>query len=389
MTRQINSADFGSGTGGTSISLATNDRGETVIGDFVLGYQHRNLDTAYGSSSSGANFSATLAAVPGDSLWQGLRNTTDTTLSTTPGDFNWVEIELDAGAIPTAYSSIITGSLTVVSAGDLNLTNLLIDGVEPSNTNTFQLIPGTVFQVGARTFTIDEERLVNATAETWVAGDWTDSGSGAFATSIFDPVEHANQWTDLPTDVNIGSTFSVTNMLIPVFYTGTNVNAPLYFVNSAGFFSFYEQTTIVDGVVPAFDGTNGVASGASGPRADTGDITGFRIHTGEEINVVALGGDPNYYQAAGGGNLANNTSHSLASDTNINDIPANGFLYQVNLFTGFLIWDGTVWIPTAELNNNAYYRNTGGRNIDWIYSTTQPVNYTLDEGTETVDLFEV
>ena len=128
LANQINSADFGSGTGGTSISLATNDRGETVIGDFVLGYQHRNLDTAYGSSSSGANFSATLAAVPGNSLWQGLRNTTDTTLSTTPGDFNWVEIELDAGAVPQPYSFTITGDVTVVSSGNLNLTNLLIDG---------------------------------------------------------------------------------------------------------------------------------------------------------------------------------------------------------------------------------------------------------------------
>ena len=250
------------------------------------------------------------------------------------------------------------------------------------------MIPGTVFQSGARTFTINEAREINGTAETWVAGDWTDSASGAFSQNPFNPVQHAREWGDLPRDLPVGSAFAVTDMLVPISYVASGAAAPLYIVTDGGFFGFYSEDVIVNDILPADDGTNGAVSGLSANRDDTGNLTDFRLPDGTPLLVTQITED-NFYRSGTSNLLALSTTSDYISDTNYGDLTQQAFLYNNDLFTGFVVWDGSRWTTAAELNNNAYYRNTGGRNIDWIYSTTQPVNYTLDEGTETVDLFEV
>ena len=369
--------------------LDIDEEGKPIINGIPQGYPLRYLDTAYATSADGDNFSETLEGISvGTERWQGLRNTTSTMVSTSPTDFRWRQIELAGGGTPENYSFTITGDVTVVSSGNLNLTNLLIDGEAPTTTNTFNVIPGTVFQSGARTFTINEARIINGTAETWVAGDWTDSASGGFPQNPFNPVQHAREWGDLPRDLPAGSAFTVTDMLVPIAYTDSGAAAPLYIVTDGGFFGFYAEDVIVDDVLPADDGTNGAASGLSANRDDTGNITDFRLPDGTPLVVTQITED-NFYRSGTSNILALATTSDYISDTNYGDLTQQAFLYNNDLFTGFVVWDGSRWTTSTTFNNSAYYRASGGRLIDWQFAAAAPANYRLDSGVGVIDLEDI
>ena len=162
---------------------------------------------------------------------------------------------------------------------------------------------------------------------------------------------HTGTWFTLPTSPTTGDTLMATNLLIPVFYVGSNqMPAPLYFV-AGQFFAFYSESQIVGGLVPVHDGTNGVGSGLSAPRTETGfsttPPTALLNSVGTAISVTGVGGDPNYYSASA---AVPGTTHTLATATNINALAATQFLYTES-YTGGLRWNGTIWdqvsIPAA------------------------------------------
>ena len=80
------------GGGGTSdVTVSTDDQDRPVIGGLTLGYQDRYLETAYGTSANGANFSQTVGGLPAGSttIYQGVRNQTTNAASSNPADYTW------------------------------------------------------------------------------------------------------------------------------------------------------------------------------------------------------------------------------------------------------------------------------------------------------------
>ena len=100
------------GGGGTSdVTVSTDNQDRPVIGGLTLGYQDRFLETAYGTSANGANFSQTVGGLPTGSttIYQGVRNQEDLLATNNPADFTWRLITGPVNSDTLMPSYLLTG----------------------------------------------------------------------------------------------------------------------------------------------------------------------------------------------------------------------------------------------------------------------------------------
>ncbi len=91
ITQAINSGAAGAASGFTGASLTYDmETGEIEAGEIFVGWLYRYLDTAYGTSVGGDNFSENLDDLAvGTDIWQGVRNSDSADQSTTAAEFLW------------------------------------------------------------------------------------------------------------------------------------------------------------------------------------------------------------------------------------------------------------------------------------------------------------
>ena len=126
VARQINTGEIGAGDA-ADVETGTDDEAYPTIGDLRLGYQERYLSTAYGTSSTGANFTTDYTAIVGLTVFQGLRNTNVTTESSNPADYTWRELNVITGWIPSYR--IAGGRLVDWDFSTTTPTNYIVDNI--------------------------------------------------------------------------------------------------------------------------------------------------------------------------------------------------------------------------------------------------------------------
>ena len=113
VTQELNTLTQATGDG-SDVETGTDDQGRSTVGDVTIGYQLRYLETAYGTDANGANFAQTIAGLPTGSttIYQGLRNQSDTTAVTNPASYVWRQLTVPLGTSSTtlvAYYRLIGG----------------------------------------------------------------------------------------------------------------------------------------------------------------------------------------------------------------------------------------------------------------------------------------
>ena len=139
----------------SAVDADMDDQGRVVIDGTSVGYPLRYLDTAYGTDLTGSNFATTPQGLPDGTtpVFQGVRNISNTTQSTSPGDFVWREVNstIPSQDLNAFYRTIGGRDIDWMFSSATEISGFTID--DGSTVIDLESLPGAVGEDGNTTGT--------------------------------------------------------------------------------------------------------------------------------------------------------------------------------------------------------------------------------------------